>query len=69
MVFRKGGRLRDDLNFIHNNSQIEIVNKFCYLGVVFTAGGSCFETQKNISWSGFEGHLHIKQILIQFYAS
>ena len=49
MVFRKVGRLRDDLNFIYNNSQIEIVNKFCYLRVVFTAGGSNFETQKTLA--------------------
>ena len=49
MGFRKGERLREDLNFIYNNSQIEIVNKFCYLGGVFTAGGSSFETQKTLA--------------------
>ena len=30
MVFRKGGRLRDNLHFLYNNSQIGIVSKFCY---------------------------------------
>ena len=49
MVFRKGGRLRDNLHFLYNNSQIEIVSKFCYLGAVFTSGGSSFETQKTLS--------------------
>ena len=54
MVFRKGGRLRDDLHFLYDNSQIEIVSKFCYLGVVLTSGGSSFETQKNIIQSSFK---------------
>ena len=49
MVFRKGGRLREDLNFIYNNSHIEIVNKLCYLGVFCTAGISNFETQKTLA--------------------
>ena len=49
MIFRKGGRLPDNLQFNYNNSSIEIVNKFCYLGVVFTTGGSNFETQKTLS--------------------
>ena len=49
MVFRKGGRLPNNLNFICNNVNIEIVNKFCYLGVVFTSGGSSLETQKTLS--------------------
>lgn len=39
MIFRKGGRLPNNLAFIYNNVNIEIVNKFCYLGVVFTSGG------------------------------
>ena len=42
MVFRKGGRLPNDLDFKYKNVSIEIVNKFCYLGVIFTSGG--FET-------------------------
>ena len=44
MVFRKGGRLPNNLNFVYGNINISIVNKFCYLGVVFTSGGSSFET-------------------------
>lgn len=49
MIFRKGGRLPDNLNFKYNDSIFEIVNKFCYLGVVFTSGGSSFETQKTLA--------------------
>ena len=47
IVFRKGGRLPLNLSFTFKGSKLEILNKFCYLGIVFTAGGSSFETQKN----------------------
>ena len=46
LVFRKRGRLPDNLQFIYKGNIIEIVTKFCYLGIVFTSGGSSFETQK-----------------------
>ena len=36
MVFRKGGRLANNINFVYNNIKIEIVNNFCYLGVVIS---------------------------------
>ena len=49
LVFRKGGRLPGNLQFKYNGNIIEIVNKFCYLGIVFTSGGSSFETQKTLS--------------------
>ena len=47
VVFQKGGRLPAQLQFTFKGSNIEIVNKFWYLGIVFTSGGSSFETQKN----------------------
>ena len=49
MVFRKGGRLPLNLTFTFKGSNLERVNKFCYLGMVFTAGGSSFETQKTLA--------------------
>jgi len=38
MVFRKGGRIPPD--FSYNNCQLEIVNNFIYLRMVFTTDGS-----------------------------
>ena len=35
MVFRKGGILPRDLKFYYNGIEIEIVNTFSYLGIVF----------------------------------
>lgn len=52
LIFRKGGRLPSNLKFTYNGVEIEIVRKFSYLGIVFTSGGSCTETQKNIGRSG-----------------
>ena len=48
MVFRKGGMLPTNLEFLFDNVRLEVVYKFTYLGVVFTPGGSFAETQ--ICW-------------------
>jgi hypothetical protein len=39
MVFRRGGKLPKDLKFFYNNEQLEIVNKYTYLGVCFSSSG------------------------------
>lgn len=49
MIFRKGGRLPTNLKFYYNNSEIEIVTKFSYLGIVFTPGGSFSEANNTLS--------------------
>ena len=49
IVFRKGGRLPQNLEFKYGDSVIEIVNKFTYLGIVFTPGGSFSEAQATLS--------------------
>ena len=46
MIFRKG-RLRQNISFFYKGEKLEIVEKFTYLGIVFTTGGSfnnAFET-------------------------
>jgi hypothetical protein len=45
LVFNKGGRLKN-INIKYNNSSIECVQKYTYLGVVFNASGS-FTTSKH----------------------
>ena len=49
MVFRKGGMLPRNLSFSFDNTVLEIVNKFTYLGIVFTTGGSFTETQNTLA--------------------
>ena len=39
MVFRKGVMMSRNLVFYYNGEALEIVNKFKYLGIVFTSGG------------------------------
>ena len=66
MVFRKGGRLPNDLDFKYKNISIEIVNKFCYLGVIFTSGGSSFETQKTLSGQALKAVFTLNKYLYNF---
>ena len=66
MVFRKGGRLPDNLHFLYNNSPIEIVKQFCYLGVVFTTGGSSFKTQKTLSGQALKSIFTLNKYLYGF---
>ena len=46
MIFRKGGNLPRNLSFSYQGSNIEIVNKFVYLGITFSTGDSFNETHK-----------------------
>ena len=46
MIFRKGGRLANSIQFKYGNNKVEIVSKFVYFGIVFTSTGSYTEMQK-----------------------
>ena len=50
MVFRKGGRLRDIVSIYYDGIQLEIDNKFVYLGATFTTRGSFHKQTKLFSW-------------------
>ena len=63
VIFRKGGRLP----FI-KGSKIDIVNKFCYLGIVFTSGGASFETQKTVSGQALKAIFTLNKYLHSFTA-
>ena len=39
LIFRKGERLPNGLRFTYNGTEIEIVSRFSYLGIVFTSWG------------------------------
>ena len=54
MVLRKGDRLRDNISFYYDGAELEIVNKFVYLGVTFTTGGSFHETQNCLAGKGLK---------------
>ena len=49
IVFRKGGILPSNLRFFYNDTELEIVSSFSYLGIVFTSGGSFSLAQKTLA--------------------
>ena len=66
MVFRKGGVLPRNLKFYNNGQQLEIVNKFRYLGVVFTAGGSFSECQNTLAGQAQKAIFQLNKYLYKF---
>ena len=40
VIFNKGGHKISKYRFVLNNSTIEIVQKYCYLGIIFSSTGS-----------------------------
>ena len=68
LYFENGKKLPANLQFNYKGSKIEIVNKFCYLGIVFTYGGSSFETQKTLSGQALKAIFTLKKYLHSFTA-
>ena len=66
MIFRKGSRLRRNLKFHYNETEIEIVSKFNYLGMVFTTGGSFAQTMESLNGQALKG-LYKLQSALQKY--
>lgn len=66
MVFRKGGTLPRNLSFYYNGQQLEIISKFRYLGVVFTAGGSFSETLNTLAGQAQKAIFKLNKYLHKF---
>ena len=66
MVFRKGGILPRNLAFFYNEQQLEIVSKFRYLGVVFTAGGSFSEAQNTLAGQAQKAIFQLNKYIYKF---
>ena len=49
LIFRKGGRLPQNLQFYYGDIVLEMTSKFTYLGIVFTTGGSFSESPSTLS--------------------
>ena len=49
IVFRKGGLLPRNLKFYYDDTELEIVSSFSYLGIVFTSGGSFSTAQQTLA--------------------
>ena len=49
MVFRNGGIVKPQEHWVYKGEDIEIVDEFCYLGIVFYYNGKFHRTQKQLS--------------------
>ena len=47
VVFRQGGKTRHHETWVYNGSNIDIVDQFCYLGVLFHYNCKFYVTQKH----------------------
>ena len=66
MIFRKGGTNRRNVKFDFNGVNIDIVNKFIYLGVVFTTGGSFSETHDALAGQALKAIFKLKSLVNKF---
>ena len=66
MVFRKAGLLPRNLEFIFDNTALEIVGKFTYLGVVFTSGGSFTEAQNTLAGQARKALFIVEKYIYKF---
>ena len=68
MIFQKGGTNRRNVKFDYNGVNIDIVNKFTYLGVVFTTGGSFSETHDALAGQALKAIFKLKSLVNKFTA-
>jgi len=66
MVFRKGGRLSQNLRFLYDGTDIEIVSKFNYLGIVFSSGDSFSEARHTLSGQALKAIFKMNKYLHKF---
>ena len=66
MIFRRGGILPRDMKFNYNDVELAIVNKFSYLGIVFTTGGSFSVCQETLAGQGMKAIFKLNRLLYNF---
>lgn len=66
MIFRKGGSIPYNVSFHYEGSQLDIVNKFVYLGLVFTSGGSHLEAQNTLAGQSLKAIFKLNKYLYKF---
>ena len=66
MILRCAGILPRDMKFYYNNCELAIVNKFSYLGIVFTTGGSFSVCQETLAGQGMKAIFKLNRLLYNF---
>ena len=66
IIFRKGRRLPQNVRFTYKKEEIEIVNTFKYLGVLFSAGSSYVEHDKMLAGQSLKAIFKMNKYLYKF---
>ena len=66
MIFRRRGILPRDMKFNYNYVELTNVNKFSYLGIVFTTGGSISVCQETLAGQGIKAIFKLNRLLHNF---
>ena len=66
MIFKKGGTIPQNTIFLYDGVPVEIMNKFCYLGIVFTTGGSLCNAQSHLSGQALKAIFKLNKYLHKF---
>ena len=66
MVFRKGGILPRNLKFYYDETELEIVSSFSYLGIIFSTGGSFSNAQKTLAGQAQKAVFKLNSYLYNF---
>ena len=61
IVFRKGGNIRPNEALVYNGSNIDIVDQFCYRGVLFHYNCTFYVTQKHCAEQGRKAMLSMRK--------
>ena len=59
VVFRNGGTIKKDEKWFYNDTEIEVVNQFNYLGMLFNYNGKFSVTQKHIADQGRKAYFAV----------
>ena len=63
VVFRKGGNLGQNDKWFYVGEEVEVVNSFAYLGIVFSSGGSFIPNTKTLSGKSLKTMHQLLQLL------
>ena len=66
VIFKKGGRIPNDIEFLYDGKRVDVVNKFNYLVVVFSSGGSFSIAQSTISGQALKAVFKMNTYLYKF---
>ena len=67
VIFRNGGNIRENEKWFYDGTEIQIVNQFNYLGMLFNYNGKFNETQKHVAQQGRKAYFAINSKLKSHY--